>query len=255
MQILRSDLAHGHELEGVVVVIDVLRSFSTAAYAFAAGARSVVPAHSIEEIPALRARYPHSITTGAQGGGVQVDGLDFGNSPSQVAGLDLSGVTLIQYTAGGVRGLIDCDHATEVLAGSLVCARATAAYIQRLEAATVTFVITGLWTDRDGDEDHACADLIEAHLRGGAPDVGRFEERVRQSDFGRRFGDPAFAHLPRADLDLCACADRFGFAMPMRRSGDRLVIEPVALAEFPAASGERPQRGGETKGAVRLTDE
>ena len=255
MHILRSDLAHGHELKGVVVVIDVLRSFSTAAYAFAAGAHAVVPAQSLEEIPALRTRYPHSITAGARGGGVQVEGLDFGNSPSQVAGLDLSGMTLIQYTAGGVRGLIDCDHATEVLAGSLVCARATAAYIQRLEPATVTFVITGLWTDRDGDEDHACADLIEAHLRGGPPDLGRFEERVRRSDFGRRFGDPAFAHLPLTDLDLCAAADRFGFAMPMRRTGDRLVIEPVALAELPAASGQRPKRGPAPKDAVRLADD
>jgi 2-phosphosulfolactate phosphatase len=234
MKILRSDLAHGHELEGVVVVIDVLRSFTTAAYAFARGARAVMPAHTLEEVAELRARYPHSRTTGAIGGGTPVEGLDFGNSPSQVAGLDLSGVTLIQYTAGGVRGLIDCDHASQVLAGSLVCARSTAAYIERLGADTVTFVITGLWTDRDGDEDHACADLIEAHLLHRAPDVSVFEQRVRTSDFGRRFGDPAYPHLPRPDLDLAAAADRFGFAMPMRRTDDGLVIEPVALAELPS---------------------
>ncbi len=235
MKILRSDLAHGHELQGAVVVIDVLRAFTTAAYAFAAGARAVLPAHSLDEIAALRARYPRSMTTGAQPGGAQLQGLEFGNSPSQLAGHDFSGVTLIQYTAGGVRGLVDCDHATEVLAGSLVCARATAAYIQRLEASTVTFVITGLWTDRDGDEDHACADLIEAHLRGPVADVSEYERRVRASDFGRRFGDPAFPHLPGGDLDLCAAADRFGFAMPMRRTDHGLVIEPVALAEMPHA--------------------
>ena len=235
MKILRSDLAHGHELEGVVVVIDVLRSFTTAAYAFAGGARAVVPAHTLEEITALKTRYPRSLTTGAHGGGAQVPGLDFGNSPSQVSGLDLSGVTLIQYTAGGVRGLIDCDHATEVLAGSLVCAHATAAYIHRLDADSVTFVITGLWTDRDGDEDHACADLIEAYLLGLAPEAAAFEQRVRHSDFGRRFGDPAYPHLPITDLDLAAAANRFGFAMPMRRIGHGLVIEPVALAEMPSA--------------------
>ena len=235
MKILRSDLAHGHELEGVVVVIDVLRSFTTAAYAFAGGARAVVPAHTLEEIREMTRLYPRSRTTGAHGGGRQVEGLDFGNSPSQVAGLDLSGVTLIQYTAGGVRGLIDCDHASEVLAAGLVCARATAAYIERLEADTVTFVITGLWTDRDGDEDHACADLIEAYLLGRRPDVTAFEQRVRHSDFGRRFGDPIFPHLPMSDLDLAAVANRFGFAMPMHRTDHGLVIEPVALAEMPQA--------------------
>jgi 2-phosphosulfolactate phosphatase len=162
-----------------------------------------------------------------------VPGLDFGNSPASIAPLDLSGVTLVEYSAGGVRGLIDCDHASEVLAGSLVCARATAEYIRSLEPAVVTFVITGLWTDRDGDEDHACADLIEAYLLGQSPALPDFEERVRRSDFGRRFGHPDHPHLPFDDLDLCARADRFDFAMPMRHDGDRLVIEPERMRAGP----------------------
>jgi len=233
MKIQRSDLAHGHELEGAVVVIDVLRAFTTAAYAFAAGARAVVAADSLEEVAALRARYPRSITTGAHPGGRPVAGLDFGNSPAEIVGRDLSGITMIQYTAGGVRGLVNCDHATEVLAASLVCAKSTARYIRTLDPSAVTLVITGLWTDRDGDEDHACADLIEAHLLGRDPDVRHYEERVRHSDFGRRFGDPAQPHLPASDLELCAAANRFGFAMPMHRTDHGLVIEPVALAVLP----------------------
>jgi 2-phosphosulfolactate phosphatase len=232
MEIRRSDLAHGHELEGVVVVVDVLRAFSTAAYAFAAGARAVIAAHSIEEIEPLRRRHAPSITVGAQPGGRPVPGLDYGNSPASIAPLDLAGVTLIEFSAGGVRGLVDCDHASEVLAGSLVCARATAEYIGALSPAVVTFVITGLWTDRDGDEDHACADLIEAYLLGMTPNLAAFEARVRHSDFGRRFGQPDQPHLPLADLGLCAVADRFGFAMPMRHIDDRLVVEAVPMARL-----------------------
>lgn len=230
MQIRRSDLAHGHELEGVVVVIDVLRAFSTAAYAFAAGARAMVAAHSPEEIASLKARHAPAVTVGAQPGGWPVPGLDYGNSPSSIAPLDLTGVTLIEYSAGGVRGLVDCDRASDVLAGSLVCARATAEYIRGLAPARVTFLITGLWTDRDGDEDHACADLIEAHLLGPPPNLSHYEERVRRSDFGRRFGHPDFPHLPATDVALCARADRFGFAMPMRHDGDRLLVEPAPMA-------------------------
>jgi 2-phosphosulfolactate phosphatase len=235
MEIRRSDLAHGHELEGLVVVVDVLRAFSTSAYAFAAGARAVVVAHSIEEFEPLKRRHAPAITVGAQPGGFPVPGLDHGNSPAAVAPLDLHGVTLIEYSAGGVRGLIDCDQASAVLAGSLVCARATAEYIRALRVPVVTFVITGLWTDRDGDEDHACADLIQAYLRGWAPRVSDFEERVRRSDFGRRFGHPDHPHLPAADLELCARADRFAFAMPMRHDGDRLVIEPAPVQRRAAA--------------------
>jgi 2-phosphosulfolactate phosphatase len=235
MRVLRSDLAHVPQLEGVIVVIDVLRAFSTAAYAFYAGARAMVVAHSIDEIETLRGWHAPCVTVGAHAGGKPVPGLDHGNSPASVAALDLTGVTVIEYTAGGVRGLIDCEHAPAVLAASLVCARATADYIRRLQPDKVTLVITGLWTDRDGDEDHACADLIEAHLSGELPWLEDYERRVRLSDFGRRFGDPAYPHLSRADLELCAVADRFDFAMPMRRSGQGLVIEPVALADMPSA--------------------
>ncbi len=178
MRVVRSDLSHGHELGGVVVVVDVLRAFSTAAYAFAAGARAMVVAHSIAEIEALQRRHVPNITVGAQAGGRPIVGLDFGNSPASVAPLDLSGMAVIEYTAGGVRGLIDCDRASAVLAGSLVCARATAEYVRQLRPECVTFVITGLWTDRDGDEDHACADLIEAHLCGEQPWLEDFERRV-----------------------------------------------------------------------------
>src|SRR4029453_12611192 len=109
MRIVRSDLSHSHELGGVVVVVDVLRAFSTAAYAFAAGARAMVVAHSIGEIEALQRRYIPNITVGAQAGGRPIVGLDLGNSPASVAPLDLSGRTVIEYTAGGVPGLIDCN--------------------------------------------------------------------------------------------------------------------------------------------------
>lgn len=227
MKVRRSDLAHAPQLEGVIVVVDVLRAFSTAAYAFAAGARAMVVAHSLDEVAPLRRRHAPTVTVGAQAGGMMVPGFDHGNSPASMAARDLTGFTVIEYTAGGVRGLIDCEHAPAVLAASLVCARATADYVRRLQPETVTFVITGLWTDRDGDEDHACADLIEAYLANEQPWLEDYEARVRRSDFGRRFGDPGYPHLPRADLELCARADRFDFAMPMQRTRDGVVVRPV----------------------------
>lgn len=76
-------------------------------------------------------------------------------------------------------------------AGSLrpawYAARATAAAIRAAGADEVCFVITGEWVDRDGDEDVACADYIEALLRGEPAPAEDFARRVRDSDFGRRF--------------------------------------------------------------------
>jgi hypothetical protein len=65
----------------------------------------------------------------------------------------------------------------------------------------VCLVITGEWVDRDGDEDIACADYIEALLSGQAAEPAHYAQRVRGSDFGRRFGAAAWPNLSLADLE------------------------------------------------------
>lgn len=214
------------EPHDVVVVIDVLRSFSTAAYAFAAGASAIYPVETITEALQLQQQLPKAITTGAIAGGNPAPGLDFGNSPSALAGIDLHGRELIQTTAAGVRGLLRFAHVRTLFAGSLVCARATAMEIRRSEAEEVTLLITGEWVDRDGDEDVACADYLEALLQGRNPDPEPYEQRIRNSDFGRRFSAGNNPSLPRSDLDLCAQANRFDFAMPAVRREGRFVLLP-----------------------------
>ena len=228
MRILRSDLSRLPESEGAVVVIDVLRSFSTAAYALAAGAKAVMAVESVDAAWALRSRISDAFTIGSVGGGAAVPDFDAGNSPSALARHDLRGRTVIQYTAGGVKALVKWQGAEIMLASSLVCARATARYLRRLAPQSVTLVVTGEWTDRDGDEDHACADYLQALLQEENPDPAPFAERVRNSDFGRRFSSGADSALPVADLDYCAAADRFDFAMAIRRAEGCLLILAVA---------------------------
>jgi 2-phosphosulfolactate phosphatase len=229
MEVFRSELSRCPELHGAVVVIDVLRSFTTSAFALACGAREVVAVGSLPAAAAWRAREPGALTIGAVGGGAPAPGLELGNSPSQVARLDLRGRRVVQYTAGGIRALVASEHASVLLAASLVCAAATAAYLRALAPPAVTLVTTGAWPDRDGDEDHACADLIEALLRGENPPRAPFVERVRGSDFGRRFGADTDPNLPAADLDCCAAVDRFDFAMPALRSAQGMVVRAAAL--------------------------
>ena len=230
MRILRCDLPYCDELNGAVVVIDVLRSFTTAACALACGATEVVAVASIADALALRAQDAHALTIGAVGGGAPAPGLDLGNSPSRLDATDLSGRRVILYTAGGTRALLACEHAGLLLASSLVCASATAALLRELAPPSVGLVVTGTWSDRDGDEDHACADLIEALLRGGNPPRVPYAQRVRDSDFGRRFSAGADPHLLAADLDRCADVDRFGFAMQARRNGAVVTIRRYEVA-------------------------
>lgn len=207
-----------------VVVIDVLRSFTTAAVALVRGAQAIYPVERIVDASALCGRLDNVVSIGAVGGGDPVPGFDFGNSPSQLMLADLTGKRVVMTTAAGVRGLQRFRHARQLYAASLVCASATAAAIRAAGASEVCFVITGEWVDRDGDEDNACADYIEALLRGEAGDSEACSRRVRQSDFGQRFSAGTWPNLPLADLELAARADIFDFAMPVQREGENLVI-------------------------------
>jgi 2-phosphosulfolactate phosphatase len=213
------------EPRDAVVVIDVLRSFSSAAYAFAAGADIIYPVETIAEARQLQRAMPHALSTGAIGGGDPVPDFDFGNSPTALHAADLSGRPLIQSTAAGVLGLTRFRHARTLFAGSLVVARATARALLALQPSEVCFVITGEWVDRDGDEDVACADYLEALLLGKNPDPAPYAARVIHSDFGRRFLAGNNPNLPQSDLTLCAHANRFDFALRATHSGERLQLQ------------------------------
>ncbi len=217
--------------DDAVVVIDVLRSFTTAAYALHAGAREIILAATPEEAHTLVHCSPAALTIGAVPGGFPIDGFDLGNSPAALRDIDLTGYDVALCTAGGVRGVIAAHRAAVLLGGSLVCATATTRVLRRIAPSHVTLLITGVYADRNGDEDTACAEYLAAQLRGEAPNPAPFERRVRESTFGRRFGNPAYPHLSQADLDLCARADVFDFAMPIARRAGRSILTQLKVEE------------------------
>jgi len=139
-----------------------------------------------------------------------------------VQNANLVGRPLIQTTAAGVRGLTRFRRARALFAGSLVLGRATAKALLALQPEEVCFVITGEWVDRDGDEDIACADYLDALLHGENPDPELYAARVRNSDFGRRFQADNNPNLPIGDLVLCAQPDRFDFALQASHTDGQL---------------------------------
>ena len=123
-------------------VIDVLRSFSTAAYAFAAGASLIYRSKRSPRHAACRP--PCQTPDNRSRRGWRPDPLvfDFGNTPTVFQNLRLDNRPLIQSTAAGAHGITRFNQVRALFAGSLVCARATAAAIAALNPSEVTFVIT-----------------------------------------------------------------------------------------------------------------
>jgi 2-phosphosulfolactate phosphatase len=213
-------------LSGAVVVIDVLRAFTTAAYAFASGARDIVLVGTVPEALALRERFPGARLIG-EAGGYPIDGFDYCNSPFELADQRLDGARLVQRTTSGTRAAVGATSAQILLAASFVVAEATVRTLQQAAPSHVALVLSGRDRPGGGDDDHAVADYLATRLTGKRPDPAPFLRRMRDSRGARRFLDPAKVAFRVEDLELALAIDRFDFAMVARWRDGLLVLEPV----------------------------
>lgn len=211
-----------HDAIGTVIVIDVVRAFTSAAFAFSRGTKVIYPVSTVEEALEYKKQNPNLLICG-EVGGLPPEGFDFGNSPTRLLELDLQDCTLVQRTGAGTQGVVRSVNAEKMLAASFVVAGATAKYIKELAPESVTFVVTGQSYD-GGDEDLACAEYLEELLRGNLPDPVPFLDRVRNSSDAKVFYNPEKPLFPESDIEYCVSLDKFDFAMPVTREDGKLVM-------------------------------
>lgn len=228
MKFCRVSLENCASADGLIVVIDVLRAFSTAAYAFAAGAEYIHLVSTIEQAFSLKGEIPGAKIMG-EVDGLPVDGFDFGNSPPQFDGLNLRGVHLIQRTSSGTQGVVKTKHADQRIATGFCTVGASIKFIQQRSPRKVTFLVTGFRPGGWGDEDQACADFIEAKLTQKEVDAEHYLQRVRDSKPGRLFQDPEIIEFPVDDLEYCLEIDKFDFVMPVQLSGETPFLKAVEI--------------------------
>ena len=212
----------------MVVVIDVLRAFSTAAYAYAAGVEDIYLVSTVEDAFRLKKEINNSRIMG-EVDGMPVEGFDYGNSPSQFDGLNLSGIPLIQRTTSGTQGVVKSVQADEIITASFCNAGATVRYIESMGPTEVSFIITGKRPGGWGDEDQACAEYIESLLLGQEVYPEPYLRRVKQSIPGRYFLDPKMPGYPEKDLIYSLNLNKFNFAMTVNRVDGHLRMHSSTL--------------------------
>lgn len=211
---------HFPEAKGVCVVIDVLRAFTTAAFAFASGAREIVFVNSIEEALAKFEKDPALLLMGEKGG-QRIEGFHFENSPSEIQTAHLAGKRLIQRTSSGTQGVVGCRHASHLLVASFVVAGATLARILELQPTHVSLIVTG---QKNGDEDAALAEYFTHKLTGQSVELDPLLERVRLSPSAHRMQAGEIAYpAGKKDLDLALQIDRFPFAIEVFKQNEELI--------------------------------
>ncbi|MET9701189.1 2-phosphosulfolactate phosphatase [Streptomyces sp. NPDC006529] len=222
------------DVPSVAVVVDVMRCFTVAAWAFARGAEKIVLAESLDEALELTSRHPDWV---ALKDGPPAPGFDFVNSPGMLRSADLRGRTLVQKTTAGTVGALAVKEASLVLCASFVVAEATAQLLRTHGGDDVTFVVTG--EDGRADEDLACAQYIAHRVTGtgvtgtGATESGtgaaQFLRRAAQSRAAAELADGRRQGVHPDDIALCLDLDRFPFALVATAEGPLMVLRPSGI--------------------------
>jgi 2-phosphosulfolactate phosphatase len=214
--------------QGAVVIVDVLRAFTTAAVALARGAEKIVLVASVHEALALRARGAGQLCMG-EVDGKRPAGFDFGNSPWELSQADVRGRTLIHSTTAGTVG-VTAVQAESVWAAALVNAQATAQMFRREAPPLVTLVAMGAQARTRADEDELCVLYLRNLLEGRRPDHDAIRTLVRAAPEAQHYGDPMRPHFDPNDLEIALQIDSIPLAIQVQREADRLVARPIAVA-------------------------
>lgn len=217
---LTSAAATEDELKGkTVVVVDVLRASSTIVTALYHGARAVVPAPDMSTVSRMAAAFDRSTgVLGGEKGGVRIDGLDLGNSPSEYTVDAVQGRTVVLKTTNGTAAITRTRGAGRVAVGCFLNASRVVRYL--FEAHTDLAIVCVGHENKVALEDLLCAGLLLHQLWGGdepsavsdaahlafslyQQDQRHIASTLSHSAHGRRLAKLGFAD----DVAFCARVD------------------------------------------------
>lgn len=218
---------------GTVIVIDVFRAFTTAAIAFARGARAILLTAEPEAALALRAAGIGELCMG-EVDGKRPPGFDFGNSPYELSQASVQGKTLIQSTRAGTVGVCAVGESEALYAASLLTAHATADVVRAAQPRVVTLVAMGSQGQLRTDEDEQCALYLRNLLLGSQPDREAVRQLILVGAETAKFGDPEQLHFHPNDRDLALEIDKLDFAIEIKKRHGLLVAQKRPAVHAPS---------------------
>jgi 2-phosphosulfolactate phosphatase len=232
LRIIRKSLLSGaQQAEGIAVVIDVLRAFTSAAFMVHLGAKAIVLLAEPEAV--LKLKHTEGCLAVGEVDGKIVPGFDLGNSPSAIseAGAQRFGGRLVaQRTSAGVTGAVAAAKTAEqVLLGGYVTAGAIARHIleQAQPGQTITLVAMGSGGEERTPDDELCADYLEHLLTGRPYRHTAALQQIIAHECTQKFLRGDQAHYPAADPIYCLQRDLFDFVLVATLGHDRLVATRV----------------------------
>jgi len=237
MQIIIESLIEGSKkARGVVVIIDVLRAFTTDAYIVNNGAEGIIPVGTIEEAFRFKKDNPEYILIGERNG-IKVEGFDYGNSPFEISKIDFTNKTVIQTTSTGTQGIVNAKDADEIILGNFVCLQAIVDHIKKSNPPIVTLVAMGEKGLKKTDEDELCAQSIKDLLLGNNADFEKIKKLLKNSESALKFFDISKTEFGEQDFHLAMNFNKFNFILKVHKENGSLFITKEVIV-FPFLAGE-----------------
>jgi len=216
--------------QGLTVIIDVFRAFTTACYIVNNNAAQLIPVGDIEEAYKRKKEDPATILIGERNENIP-EGFDYGNSPSHIQHKDFSGKTVVHTTSSGTQGIVHANNADEIITGSFVNAGAVIRYIKQHNPDNVSLVCMGYATLYPTEEDTFCAEYIKAGLENNSVDFSQMKQIIRNTSAKRFFEEAKQGYAPSSDFDLCITLDTFNFVLQAVKQNQqfRLIKKEMCL--------------------------
>jgi 2-phosphosulfolactate phosphatase len=231
-RVLRKNLLVGaRQAEGIAVVIDVFRAFTSAALMMHLGVKKIILLAEPEAV--LKLKREEGYLAVGEVGGKKVPGFDVGNSPSRILATGrrfFAGRAVAQRTSAGVTGAVAAARRSEALIlGSFVTAGAIARYVQRLSSppGVVSLVAMGNRGLEVTPDDEACADYLEHLLTGRPYDHVAALRRVVEHECTQKFLRGDRDCYPPADPLFCLQRNLFDFVIVAAQENGRLVARRI----------------------------
>jgi len=221
------DLLPQRDLAGsTAVVFDILRATSTMITALAHGAAGVWPVRTVEDAWELKKSHPDALLGGERHGD-RIQDFDLGNSPLEYRE-NIRGREIISTTTNGTIALRAVEHASSVLAASLLNIATVAAHIaSQPNSREILLVCAGTFREAALEDilaagmlvsllpDHPLSDSAQVALALYRQDASDLPTALRRAKNGRAL----LAKGRAAEIDWCAQASSFSLLAVMNQEG------------------------------------
>lgn len=209
---------------GLVVVIDVLRAYTSACYILSNGAKKLYPVAELDDARSIKRKHSNWVLIGERNG-FKLPDFDYGNSPAVLEKVNFKKKTVIFTTSSGTRGISLLIKADEILTGAFVNAKATADYIKKSKHSEVTFLCTdSRWKN---NEDYKLAEYISDLLLDKEPDFEEIKDFISEHKAADGFLRSNYFPNSKKDFELCFTLDSFDFAIKVNSNEKQISLEKV----------------------------